>query len=112
MSAMTLLPCPFCGGNAKFEPYKRDGLTLKCESLGCVKFSQRTLRQSIEWLQGKMADSWNTRLRLTQPAQSVDVRNVVLKSLGGYLERHWPDNPVSYDDMANKLTAALQEKAG
>lgn len=60
-NAPELSPCPFCGGSAEFRPYKRDGLTLKCKSLGCVVFNQRTLRYSLEWLQERMAEHWNTR---------------------------------------------------
>jgi hypothetical protein len=56
-----LLPCPFCGNEAEFKPYKRDGLTLKCKSFGCVQFNQRTLRFSLDWLQGKMTEHWNSR---------------------------------------------------
>lgn len=56
-----LKPCPFCGNEAEFRPYKRDGLTLKCKSLGCVTFNQRTLRKSLEWLEGKMVEHWNAR---------------------------------------------------
>lgn len=56
-----LRPCPFCGEAAEFVPYKRDGLTLKCKSFGCAKFSQRVMRHSLEWLREKMAESWNNR---------------------------------------------------
>jgi hypothetical protein len=62
-----LLPCPFCGGTAEFTPYKRDGLTLKCGTLGCVQFDQRT-RHSVDWLRDwlrdRMIDHWNTRASL------------------------------------------------
>lgn len=60
-SETTLLPCPFCGREPAFVPYKRDGLTLKCPSFGCVKFSQRAMRFDLEWLRGKMTESWNRR---------------------------------------------------
>lgn len=56
----TMLPCPFCGSVPAFVPYKRDGLTLKC-SFGCVKFSQRAMRFDLEWLRGKMTETWNRR---------------------------------------------------
>lgn len=71
--AMTLEPCPFCGGNAQFSQYKRDGLRLKCESLGCVDFKQRVMTRSLDWLQEKMTEHWNTRAHLSHPAQAVDV---------------------------------------
>lgn len=56
-----LRPCPFCGEAAEFVPYKHDGLTLKCKSFGCAKFSQRVMRHSLGWLREKMAESWNNR---------------------------------------------------
>ncbi|NID15431.1 hypothetical protein [Luteibacter yeojuensis] len=44
----------------------------------------------------------------SQPAeQPRGLRNYILKALGGYLERHWPDSPVNYDDMADYITQAL-----
>jgi hypothetical protein len=50
---------------------------------------------------------------LAQPGQAADVRSVVVKALGSYLEKHWPDNPVSYDTMADHITRALScEKVG
>lgn len=55
-------PCPFCGGIASFRPYKRDGLTLRCETFGCVSFNGRTLRYSIDWLRSRMTKRWNTRV--------------------------------------------------
>lgn len=58
--------CPFCGGSAEFKPYKRDGLTLKCSSLGCVVFNQRTMRYGLDWLQQKMTEHWETRAAQTK----------------------------------------------
>lgn len=66
-----LLPCPFCGGSAEFTPYKKDGITLKCQSFGCVKFTQRTLRHSLEWLQERMSENWNRRAQ--PPADTITV---------------------------------------
>ncbi|NID15017.1 hypothetical protein [Luteibacter yeojuensis] len=44
----------------------------------------------------------------SQPAeQPRGLRNYILKALGGYLERYWPDSPVNYDDMADYITQAL-----
>lgn len=70
-TAEVLLPCPFCGGEGEFKPYKRDGLTLKCKSLGCVRFDQRTMRYDLDWLRGKMIESWNTRAALPVAAPAV-----------------------------------------
>jgi len=69
-----LLPCPFCGEGAEFKPYLKNGLTLKCKSLGCVTYSQRTLRHDLDWLRDRMTEHWNTRASATsapeQPAEA------------------------------------------
>lgn len=65
--ALNLLPCPFCGNEAEFVPYKQDGLTLRCKSLGCVRRDQRTLHQSIDWLRQVMVADWNKRAALHEP---------------------------------------------
>ncbi|OBU52258.1 hypothetical protein [Stenotrophomonas maltophilia] len=57
-----LLPCPFCGNGAEFVPYKNNGLTLKCKSMGCIQQHQRTLRYGIEWLRTSMTEHWNARV--------------------------------------------------
>ncbi|WP_414608193.1 hypothetical protein, partial [Stenotrophomonas pavanii] len=63
-----LLPCPFCGNVAEFVPYKDNGLTLKCKSMGCIQRNQRTLRYGIDWLRTSMAEHWNTRALSAQPS--------------------------------------------
>ncbi|MCU1139248.1 Lar family restriction alleviation protein [Stenotrophomonas maltophilia] len=63
-----LLPCPFCGNDAEFVPYKNNGLTLKCKSMGCIQRHQRTLRYGIDWLRTSMAEHWNTRALSAQPS--------------------------------------------
>ncbi|HHA2702405.1 TPA: hypothetical protein ACOEQH_000467 [Stenotrophomonas maltophilia] len=66
--AHELLPCPFCGNGAEFVPYKDNGLTLKCKSMGCIQRNQRTLRYGIDWLRTSMAEHWNTRALSAQPS--------------------------------------------
>lgn len=66
--ARELLPCPFCGNGAEFVPYKENGLTLKCKSMGCIQRNQRTLRYGIDWLRTSMAEHWNTRALSAQPS--------------------------------------------
>lgn len=63
-----LLPCPFCGNDAEFVPYKNNGLTLKCKSMGCIQRHQRTLRYGIDWLRTSMAEHWNARALSAQPS--------------------------------------------
>lgn len=68
-----MLPCPFCGNDAEFVPYKNNGLTLKCKSMGCIQRHQRTLRYGIDWLRTSMAEHWNTRaLSARQPVYHDD----------------------------------------
>jgi|GEM_PF-1531965 len=62
-----LLPCPFCGNDAEFVPYKNNGLTLKCKSMGCIQRHQRTLRYGIDWLRTSMTEHWNARVLSAQP---------------------------------------------
>lgn len=72
-----LLPCPFCGNNVEFVPYKNNGLTVKCKSMGCIQRHQRTLRYGIEWLRASMTEHWNARaLAARQPGAQVPVAEV------------------------------------
>ncbi|HEL5342797.1 TPA: Lar family restriction alleviation protein [Stenotrophomonas maltophilia] len=71
--ARELLPCPFCGNSAEFVPYKDNGLTLKCKSMGCIQRNQRTLRYGIDWLRTSMAEHWNTRALSAQPSPGIAV---------------------------------------
>lgn len=63
-----LLPCPFCGNDAEFVPYKNNGLTLKCKSMGCIQRHQRTLRYGIDWLRTSMTEHWNARVFSAHPS--------------------------------------------
>lgn len=72
---MTLLPCPFCGGESQLHQTGQLELTLKCigpnarTGLGCgVQYKQRVLRQSLDWLSEQMTQTWNAR---AQPPQGV-----------------------------------------
>lgn len=55
-----LLPCPFCGCEAKQGPYKRNGWEIKCPSC-IIKYQQRVIRNSLDWLKASMAETWNKR---------------------------------------------------
>lgn len=55
-----LKPCPCCGGEAVMQQTGRDKLKIQCK--GCaIKHEQRCWRYSLEWLEKKMADTWNRR---------------------------------------------------
>jgi hypothetical protein len=88
-----LLPCPFCGNSAEFVPYKNNGLTLKCKSMGCIQRHQRTLRYGIEWLRTSMTEHWNARALSAQP------------SPGG-------QDALSIEKQARELLAVEYERAG
>ena len=55
-----LKPCPFCGQKAELIHTGKWELTLRCVRcrMGIV---QKTLRQDLIWLAGKMAEGWNKR---------------------------------------------------
>lgn len=55
-----LLPCPFCGGKAEIKQNARNGYKLKCTSC-VVGITQKTLRNSMEWLEEVMIRDWNKR---------------------------------------------------
>lgn len=77
-----LLPCPFCGNVAEFVPYKDNGLTLKCKSMGCIQRNQRTLRYGIDWLRTSMAEHWNTRALSAQPSPGKQAAHCPVKHCG------------------------------
>ena len=79
-----LLPCPFCGNDAEFVPYKNNGLTLKCKSMGCIQRHQRTLRYGIDWLRTSMTEHWNARALSAQPSPGgQDALRVIAERLRG-----------------------------
>ncbi|HDS1537411.1 TPA: Lar family restriction alleviation protein [Stenotrophomonas maltophilia] len=98
--ARELLPCPFCGNSAEFVPYKDNGLTLKCKSMGCIQRNQRTLRYGIDWLRTSMAEHWNTRALSAQP--SPDGQGDELPALPH------PNYPISKTGLQNNLYTASQ----
>lgn len=68
--------CPFCGGDAKLEQYRSDGLRIQCKNCA-AKREQRWLYKSREWLQAAMVEDWNAR----QPALPADAEDAVLKAV-------------------------------
>ena len=108
MNEIELKPCPFCGNSAEFLPFKKDGLTLKCKSMGCIRRDQRTLRYGIEWLRGVMAEHWNTRAALTPPEGYVLVPVAVAKDAERYqwLRAKAGDSPEEFEVVADAAFAA------
>lgn len=83
-----LLPCPFCGNDAEFVPYKNNGLTLKCKSMGCIQRHQRTLRYGIDWLRTSMTEHWNARVLSAQQPDAAPVGEPVEHDCANCDRRH------------------------
>ncbi|MBH1749365.1 Lar family restriction alleviation protein [Stenotrophomonas maltophilia] len=126
--ARELLPCPFCGNSAEFVPYKDNGLTLKCKSMGCIQRNQRTLRYGIDWLRTSMAEHWNTRALSAQPSpggqgdarrQWLEIRGLaaaIVKNLQAFADAPhkaaWCgalDDSLLFADQIEKAAAAAYE---
>lgn len=126
--ARELLPCPFCGNSAEFVPYKDNGLTLKCKSMGCIQRNQRTLRYGIDWLRTSMAEHWNTRALSAQPSpggqgdarrQWLEIRGLaaaIVKNLQAFADSPhkaaWCgalDDSLLFADQIEKAAAAAYE---
>ncbi len=67
-----LLGCPFCGGEAELKQTGRNKITIKCKSC-LVKMEQKVLRQSLEWLEKKMIESWNKRIMENHKQEAVKI---------------------------------------
>jgi Zn ribbon nucleic-acid-binding protein len=61
-----LKPCPFCANkDILISHYKKDGIQIRCSNCG-VMFQQRVMRKSIEWLQERLIEDWNSRQALKE----------------------------------------------
>jgi hypothetical protein len=78
-----ILNCPFCGGESELHQTGKYELTLKCVGVqpsglrGCgPKLVQKVLpnRHTLEWLGGKMTETWNRRASLPTKADDTDTR--------------------------------------
>lgn len=56
-----ILPCPFCGHDVEITPKGKNGIIIKCTNCIIVNYEQRSLRYSLEWLESKMIENFNTR---------------------------------------------------
>ena len=62
-----LKPCPFCGcDQIDLNQSCKNGLRIKCRNCGINK-EQKVLRFSLEFLEQKMVENWNTRIELKEP---------------------------------------------
>jgi hypothetical protein len=63
--AVTLLPCPFCGGMPELkyignDRSKKRAITIRCP--GCrIERTDASLRFGFDWIEGIVAKNWNTR---------------------------------------------------
>lgn len=55
-----LLPCPFCGSKAELKQTSKLKIRIRCTKC-LIGIEQKVLRLSIEWLEDKMIEMWNTR---------------------------------------------------
>lgn len=55
-----LLPCPFCGAQAELKQTGKLKIRVRCTKC-LIGIQQKVLRFSIEWLEDKMIEAWNTR---------------------------------------------------
>ncbi|WP_313415971.1 hypothetical protein [Stenotrophomonas sp.] len=108
--ARELLPCPFCGNGAEFVPYKDNGLTLKCKSMGCIQRNQRTLRYGIDWLRTSMAEHWNTRALSAQPSPGGH-GDALLESLVARWRNHAEEIGVSDNLLCQKIANCTMRHA-
>ncbi len=56
-----LLPCPFCGGKAEIKQTGKLRMKVKCKSC-LMGLEQTVIRNTLEWLELKMIESWNSRV--------------------------------------------------
>ncbi|HFK2893389.1 TPA: hypothetical protein ACGY71_001298 [Stenotrophomonas maltophilia] len=98
-----LMPCPFCGNDAEFVPYKNNGLTLKCKSMGCIQRHQRTLRYGIDWLRTSMTEHWNARVLSAQPSPGGQDALKALDDLAAFCS----DDTATVDRHVAVIRAAL-----
>ena len=129
MSAMTLLPCPFCGSSAEYKcevewthlsasEAQHSGLgvsggSIRHESHRVYCTNQLNCYAAMGgWSADAAVTLWNRRI--TQPAQSVDVEKVreVISELSQRGNTGFNTNErARCNHWADKLTAALQEKS-
>ena len=62
-----LLPCPFCGGEAKIKYIGNDYTKKRSIEIECncchIKKRISALYQGLEWLEDKIIDFWNRRAK-------------------------------------------------
>ena len=103
-----LLPCPFCGNGAEFVPYKDNGLTLKCKSMGCIQRHQRTLRYGIEWLRTSMTEHWNARALSAQPSPGGQGNSLATLAANWSARADEHDENAREADSIGDMTATVQ----
>lgn len=57
-----LKPCPFCGGEAELKQTGQKRLTIKCNNCK-ISRSQSVNRFSLNWLEEKVINHWNTQYK-------------------------------------------------
>lgn len=87
IDGVSLLPCPFCGGDAVLKQYRADGLEIRCT--GCQSMrQQRWMYKGRDWLEPKMIEKWNERTTWAVECQEpVVLLSEHRKGLAAYLEQ-------------------------
>ena len=68
-----LKPCPFCGcDKIDIKKYCKNGLRIKCKNCG-INREQKALKFSLEFIEQKMVENWNTRIELKETILSEKV---------------------------------------
>lgn len=61
-NVLEILPCPFCGNEAEIEQTGPKKMRIRCKAC-LIGIEQKVLRYTLEWLKGKLIESWNKRIK-------------------------------------------------
>lgn len=59
---MTMLNCPFCGGQPEIRQTGKKSLWIKCRQCH-FGLKQSVLKFSLEWLEESLIEAWNKRFQ-------------------------------------------------
>lgn len=87
IDGVSLLPCPFCGGDAVLKQYRADGLEIRCTGCRSMR-QQRWMYKGRDWLETKMIEKWNERaIQAAERQEPVVLLSEHKKGLDAYLEQ-------------------------
>lgn len=103
-----LLACPFCGATPKMHRVGTNSVEIQCPCGVIIR--QRCYRLSIEWLEGKMLEHWNTRANLAP--NLADMLETAERALRGIAELRENMLPPWIKERAAAGLAELERLAG